>query len=145
MLELLPREVLAGEQRGGKETTSTSPSKWARGCTEIWAHLWGRGPRATSAQRSGGNQTKSGTAPKLFPEKWETGELGQGLSQDTLTQGCCKPQECLQPGNLVIKNTSSWASFLSHSPSTSRFDFQGAGSQQTPEQQSQRNGARLAP
>ncbi|CAN8200801.1 unnamed protein product, partial [Coccothraustes coccothraustes] len=41
----------------------------------------GGGPRASSAQRSGGIQTKSGTAPKLFPEKWETGELGQGLTQ----------------------------------------------------------------
>lgn len=37
-----PGKVLAGEQRGGKEITSTSPSKWARDRTESRAHLWGR-------------------------------------------------------------------------------------------------------
>lgn len=80
-----------GPGRGGKRwQRSPAPApQMARDC-ELGSHLGGEGPRPSSAQRFGNILTKSGTAPKLFPEKWETGELGQGLSQHPLTQGCCK-------------------------------------------------------
>lgn len=78
----------------------------ARDC-ELGSYLGGEGLRPSSAQRFGDILTKSGTAPKFFPEKWETGELGQGLSQHPLTQSCCKHRSVCSLGI--------WSFKISHS------------------------------
>lgn len=135
-----------GPGRGGKRwQRSPAPAlQMARDC-ELGSHLGGEGPRPSSAQRFGDILTKSGTAPKLFPEKWETGELGQGLSQHPLTQGCCKHRSVCSLGIRSFKISLTLCKFpfplSQHSPVL----LSGVRSQQTPEQRSQRNRARLPP